>query len=387
MPGFAPSDRLKKLPPYLFAEFERKRAALAQAGRDIINLGIGDPDQAPPKLLLDRMTSVLGEPLVHQYSPSQGIEEFRSAVCRWMKKRYGVALENRDVCMGIGSKELIAHMPLALTNPGDVVLLPEPGYPPYRSGTVFALAEPYVLPLRKANGFLPDLDAVPRDVANRARILYVNYPNNPTGAVATRDFYKRCVEFAQRYGAVVVSDEAYAELYYEQPPVSFLEVPGAKDVGVAVHSMTKTFSMAGWRMAWVCGNPQIVETLRSFKANVDSGQFMGFQKAVAAVLDHGTDDMMAIRDMYRKRRDVFVDGLNKLGWNVPKPPATFYVWFEVPQRGVSSMEFAERALEQANVIILPGAGFGAAAEGFLRVALTVPEDRLREAVERLGKLR
>jgi LL-diaminopimelate aminotransferase len=384
--AFAPSERLKKLPPYLFAEFERKRAALEKQGKDIVNLGIGDPDQAPPRLLLDTMIAHLNDNLIHQYSSSQGTEEFRSAVASFMKTRYGVDLQNKEICMGIGSKELIAHMPLALTNPGDVVLCPEPGYPPYRSGTIFALCEPHVMPLKASNGFLPDLDAVPADVAKRAKILYVNYPNNPTGATATLDFYKKCVAFAQKHGLIVVSDEAYAELYYEEAPHSFLEVPGARDVGVAVHSMTKTFSMAGWRMAWVCGNAEVVEILRGFKANCDSGQFMGFQKAVAKVLTEGTGDMASIRAMYRRRRDIFVEGTKKLGWDVAAPKAGLYIWYPVPRKGATSMQFAEAALE-AGVIMLPGSGFGAAAEGYMRVALTVTEERLHEAVKRLATIK
>lgn len=386
MPRFVPSDRLQRLPPYLFAEFERKRAALEKAGKDIINLGIGDPDQPPPRLLTDRLIEVMNEPGIHQYSSTHGTEEFRSSVSRWFKKRYNVALEPKEVCLGVGSKELIAHAPLALTNPGDVVLVPEPGYPPYRSGSVFALCEPYVMPLRKSNGFLPDLDAIPDDVASRAKILYVNYPNNPTGATATRDFYSKCVAFARKHGTIVVSDEAYAELYYEEAPPSFLETPGAKEVGVAVHSMTKTFSMAGWRVAWVAGNAEVVEILRGFKANCDSGQFMAFQKAVATVLDKGEGDMKAIREMYRKRRDAFVGGLRGLGWEVPSPRAAFYVWFDVPEKGLGSMAFADRVLDRAGVIMLPGVGFGAQAEGFMRVALTVTEERLKEAVQRLKKL-
>jgi LL-diaminopimelate aminotransferase len=387
MAKFARSERLNRLPPYLFAEFERKRAALEKQGRDIVNLGIGDPDQSPPKLLLDTMIATLGEPGMHQYSSSQGTDEFRAAVAAFMKKRYAVPLDVKEICLGVGSKELIAHLPLALTNPGDVVLCPEPGYPPYRSGTIFALAEPFVMPLSKKNGFLPDLDAIPKDVANRARILYVNYPNNPTGATAGLDFYKRCVDFANRHNCLVVSDEAYAELYYEEAPHSFLEVPGAKEVGIAVHSMTKTFSMAGWRVAWACGHAEVVETIRGFKANCDSGQFMGFQKAVAKVLSEGTGDMKKIRDMYQRRRDLFVDGCRKLGWDVPSPKAGLYIWFEVPKKGLPSMDFANRVLEEAGVIMLPGSGFGQAAEGFLRVALTVTEDRIREAVSRLGKLK
>ena len=385
--GIAPSGRLKKLPPYLFAEFERKRAVLEKQGKDIVNLGIGDPDQSPPKLLLDTMIATLGEPGMHQYSSSQGTDEFRAAVGGFMKKRYGLALEPKEICLGVGSKELIAHLPLALTNPGDVVLCPEPGYPPYRSGTIFALAEPHVMPLSKKNGFLPDLDAIPKDVAARAKILYVNYPNNPTGATATPDFYTKCVAFANRHGCLVVSDEAYAELYYEEAPHSFLEVPGAKEVGIAVHSMTKTFSMAGWRVAWACGNADVVETIRGFKANCDSGQFMGFQRAVAKVLTEGTGDMKKIRDMYQRRRDLFVDGCRKIGWDVVSPKAGLYIWFDVPKKGMPSMDFANRVLDEANVIMLPGSGFGQAAEGFMRVALTVTEGRIQEAVRRLGKLK
>lgn len=385
--GHPPSDRLRRLPPYLFAEFERKRAAMEKQGKDIVNLGIGDPDTNPPKLLLDTLVQHLNEPFLHQYSPSQGTEEFRKAVSSFFQKRYGVELALNEICLGVGSKELIAHMPLALTNPGDAILLPEPGYPPYRSGAIFALCEPYVMPLKPEHGFLPDLDAIPADIAKRARILYVNYPNNPTGAVAPVDFYRKCVEFARRYGTIIVSDEAYAELYYEEAPHSFLEVPGAKEVGVAVHSMTKTFSMAGWRVAWVCGNAEIVEILRGFKANCDSGQFMGFQKAVAAVLEKGTGDMKSIREMYRARRDTFVIGLRELGWDVPSPKAGLYIWFPVPKKGMTSMEFASKVLEEGNVIVLPGSGFGAYAEGFVRVALTVPEDRVREAVARIQKLK
>jgi LL-diaminopimelate aminotransferase len=383
---FPPSDRMRRLPPYLFAEFERKRAALEKAGKDIINLGIGDPDQPPPRLLTDRLVEVLHEPGIHQYSSTQGTDEFRAAVCRWHKRRYNVALEPKEVCLGIGSKELIAHMPLALTNPGDVILVPEPGYPPYRSGSVFALCEPVVMPLKKSNGFLPDLDAIPPDVAARAKILYVNYPNNPTGATATREFYAKCVAFAKKHGTIVVSDEAYAELYYEEAPPSFLEVPGAKEVGVVVHSMTKTFSMAGWRVAWVAGNAEIVEHLRGFKANCDSGQFMAFQRAVATVLDRGEGDMKTVREMYRRRRDIFVEGTRALGWEVPSPRAGLYVWFDVPEKGLDSMKFADRVLDRVGVIMLPGVGFGAFAEGFMRVALTVTEERLKEAVDRLKKL-
>lgn len=382
-----PSDRLRRLPPYLFAEMERKKRVLLEQGKDLIDLGIGDPDQPPPQRLLRSLVDHLGDEGIHRYSSTAGTDEFRDAVAGWFERRYGVRVERNEVCLAVGSKELIAHTPLALTNPGDVVLLPEPGYPPYRSGAIFALCEPVVMRLRRERGFLPDLDAIPADVARRARILYVNYPNNPTGAVATPEFYERCVAFARKHDVLVVSDVAYGELYYDDRdrPASFLATPGAKEVGIEVHSMTKTFNMAGWRVAWVAGNAKAVDLLRGFKANCDSGQYMGFQKATADVLRHGAEEMRGIREMYRRRRDVLVEGLRKNGWDVPPVRATFYVWCPVPG-GVSSMEFTERLLERAGVAVTPGIGFGEAGEGFLRFALTVTEERLREAVDRISRM-
>ena len=385
--NFRRSSRLDKLPPYIFAEMEKKKRELEAKGKDIINLGIGDPDQPPPELVINKLVVSLHDDGIHQYAATQGIDEFRYAVARWMEKRYNVKLDpQKEVLHGIGSKEVIAHLPLALTEPGDVILIPEPGYPPYRSGTIFALAEPYAMPLKRENNFLPDLLSIPEDIAKKAKVIFVNYPNNPTGATATKDFYKRLVAFANKYNIIVVSDAAYAELYYEEKPISFLEIDGAKDVGIEVHSMTKTFSMAGWRMAWACGNSQILETLRGLKANLDSGQFMALQKAATAGLTTGESEMSAIRDMYRRRRDVLVSGLRKLRWDVSLPKATFYVWFPVPTK-MGSMEFANFLLEWGNVVVTPGAGFGKYGEGFIRIALTVTEERLQEAVERITKLR
>ncbi|OHB69580.1 MAG: LL-diaminopimelate aminotransferase, partial [Planctomycetes bacterium RBG_16_43_13] len=293
--NFRRSSRLDKLPPYIFAEMEKKKRELEAKGKDIINLGIGDPDQPPPELVINKLVASLYDDGIHQYATTQGIDEFRYAVARWMEKRYNVKLDpQKEVLHGIGSKEVIAHLPLALTEPGDVILIPEPGYPPYRSGTIFALAEPYAMPLKRENNFLPDLSSIPEDIAKKAKVIFVNYPNNPTGATATKDFYKRLVAFANKYNIIVVSDAAYAELYYEEKPISFLEIDGAKDVGIEVHSMTKTFSMAGWRMAWACGNSQILETLRGLKANLDSGQFMALQKAATAGLTTGESEMSAI---------------------------------------------------------------------------------------------
>ena len=330
------------------------------------------------------MTAHLTDAGVHQYSSSKGIAEFRRAAAGWIERSSGVKLDaEKQILLGVGSKEMIGHMPLAFTEPGDVVLIPEPGYPPYRSGSVFALCEPYVMPLRADRGFLPDLGAVPADVARRAKLIFVNYPNNPTGAVATRAFYEELARFAREYGILVVSDAAYIDLYYEERPISFLEV--APDAGIEVYSMTKGFSMAGWRVAWAAGRADALETLRGFKANVDSGQFMVLQKACADALADGGRLVAANRKLYRERRDVVVGGLRGLGWEAPSPAASIYVWFPTPG-GVPSMEFADRALQKAGVVLTPGIGFGAHAEGYLRIALTQDAARLREAVERLSAL-
>ncbi|OHB77789.1 MAG: LL-diaminopimelate aminotransferase [Planctomycetes bacterium RBG_16_59_8] len=381
------SQRLDRLPPYLFAEMERKKKALQAQGKDIINLGIGDPDQPPPKAVLDKLTSALHDGGIHQYSPTTGTDEFRQGIAAWMKSRFDVTLDPpKEILLGVGSKEMIAHLPLAFTNPGDVVLFPEPGYPPYRSGTIFALCEPHVMPLTAKNRFLPDLAAVPESVWKRAKIVYVNYPNNPTGTSATPEFYAELVGYAKRYGVIVVSDAAYAELYYEKRPVSFLETKGARDVGIEVHSMTKTFNMAGWRVAWAAGNAELIETLRGLKANFDSGQFMALQKTATFALNECGKEMGAIREMYRRRRDVMVRGLRDLGWEIPMPESTFYLWFPVPFK-TSSMLFADLLLEKANVVVTPGSGFGTHGEGYARIALTVTEDRLAEAVRRIAQVK
>ncbi len=380
---WGPSDRLNRLPPYLFAELEKKQQVLRKEGKDIVNLGIGDPDQPAPQIIVNSLIDHLYEEDIHLYSSSKGITEFREGIAKWMKRKYNAELDSeKEILLGIGSKELIAHTPLALTNPGDVVLMPDPGYPPYRSGTIFALAEPYTFPLRKGNKFLPDLDSIPKDVAERAKIIFINYPNNPTGATATIDFFKKLVDFAHEYDILVIQDAAYIELYYEQAQPSFLSVPGAKEVGIEVHSMTKTFNMAGWRVAWACGNANAIETLRSFKANCDSGQFKAIQKATAHVLQSADREMQEIRSMYRTRRDIMVSGLKEIGWQIEPPKATFYIWFDVP-KGYTSGQYCDYLLQRANVVVTPGNGFGSHGEGFARIALTTTPDRLRLALERL----
>ncbi len=381
------SSRLDRLPPYLFAEVERKRRELVAQGKDVVNLGIGDPDQPAPALLQEAVKAALAEPLIHQYSPTEGTAEFRAAVARFHKRRHGVTLDPaKEVLLAIGSKEIIAHLPLAFTEPGDVVLIPEPGYPPYRSGTLFALAEPHILPLAEERGFLPDLGAIPESVAKRAKVLFLNYPNNPTGALAPDAFWKDAIAFCRKHGILLVSDNAYAEMYYEKRARSILEFEGAREVAIEFHSLSKTFNATGWRIAWGIGNAEALEHLRNLKTNLDSGQFMVLQKAAARALDEGDATTDAIRAMYRKRRDLLCDGLTKAGWKVPRPEATFYVWFK-PPAAVDAMTFCTRVLEQAHVVLTPGVGFGQAGAPYVRISLTTSEDRLLEAVKRLTQIK
>jgi LL-diaminopimelate aminotransferase len=385
---FKRSERLDKLPPYLFAEMERKKAELVAAGKDIINLGIGDPDQNPPDILLDALRDCLDEPRIHQYSSSQGSDYFREGVARWMNKRYGVSLDPKtEITLLVGAKEGVAHLPLAVTNPGDVVMFTEPGYPAYRSGTVFASAEPYELPLTVDNNFFPDFSTVPAEILDRAKLLFINYPNNPTGQMATKEFFEEVVALAKKHDFIVCHDAAYNEIWFDEnnKPISFLEIEGARDVGIEYHSMTKTFNMAGWRIAWACGHPEVIEALRGLRANYDSGQHMAMQKATVKVLDDGDVAMKSVRDLYQSRRDVLAEGLRNAGWDVTVPDATLYIW-TAPPEGYSAMEFASYLLEEAAVVVTPGVGFGPSGDGFVRFALTVTEDRLREAVGRIAEL-
>jgi LL-diaminopimelate aminotransferase len=291
-----------------------------------------------------------------------------------------------EVLPTIGSKEAIAHFPLAVLNPGDVALVPEPGYPPYRSGAVFAGASVHLMPLQAANGFLPDLDAIPAGVLSRAKLITVNYPNNPTAAVATRAFYEKLVTFAKKHRLMVASDAAYTEVYFDERPMSFLEVPGAKDVGIEFHSLSKTFNMTGWRVAFAVGNRSLVAHLGQLKTNLDSGIFQAIQYAGVKALERSEEVAAGLLPMYRARRDALVRGLNAAGWKVTPPRATFYVWIPTPA-GHRSTDVAARLLEEADIVVTPGIGFGPSGEGFVRAALTVDEKRIREAVARIAKLK
>jgi len=384
---FVKAERLQKLPPYLFAEIDRKKKAAIAAGRDIINLGVGDPDKPTPEPIIKSLQSAVEVAPYHQYALDQGAPELRQSIASFMQKRYGVTLDPvTEILPTIGSKEAIAHFPFAVLNPGDFSLVPDPCYPVYRSSTMFAGGEVYSMPLEAKNGFKPDLDSIPEEIWKRARILFLNYPNNPTGAVADLAFFEKVVALAKKHDVVVAQDAAYNEMYFETPPPSILQVPGARDVSVEFHSLSKTFNMTGWRVGFAVGSAPIVAALGQIKANTDSGIFTAIQMAAKTALDEYETLTPPIRELYRERRDAFVGGLRKLGWDVPLQGATFYVWIPCPA-GINSMDLCARLLEEANIVTTPGVGFGPSAEGFVRVSLTVDTPRLLEAVDRISKLK
>jgi len=385
--NFDYSDKLKKLPPYLFVEIDRKKKAAIERGVDIISLGVGDPDQPTPAHIVKAGQEALAKPANHQYPFGAGTRPFRQAVAKWYKSRFNVELNpETEICSLLGSKEGIGHFPLGFINPGDVVLIPEPGYPVYNAGTIFSGGTPYFMPLLEGNGFLPDLDAIPEDIRSKARIIFINYPNNPTAATADIVFYGKVVQFAKKHHIIVAHDAAYSEMYYGSKPMSFLEVPGAKEVGVEFHSLSKTYNMTGWRVGWVCGNSEIVKGLETVKDNYDSGVFGAVQDAAVAALEGPQDCVENMRNLYRARRDALVDGLIKLGWNVRKPEATFYVWAHTP-RGYSSQDTVAKLLDEAGVVCTPGNGLGRSGEGFVRFALTVDVPRINQALEMIAKIK
>ena len=384
---FVKAERLQKLPPYLFAEIDRKKKAAIAAGRDVINLGVGDPDKPTPSPIIHSLQHSVENASFHQYALDQGAPELRQSIANFCHRRYGLTLDpTSEILPTIGSKEAIAHFPFAVLNPGDVSLVPDPCYPVYRSSTMFAGGEVYTMPLEAKHGFKPDLDAIPEEIWKRARLLFLNYPHNPTGATADLAFFERVVELAHQHNVVVAQDAAYNEMYFETPPPSILQVPGAREVSVEFHSLSKTFNMTGWRVGFAIGSAPIVAALGQIKANTDSGIFTAIQMAAKTALDEYETITPAIRSLYKDRRDAFVGGLNKLGWNVPLQGATFYVWIPCPA-GISSMDLCARLLEEANIVTTPGVGFGPSAEGFIRVSLTVDTPRLLEAVERISKLK
>ncbi len=378
------AERLKLLPPYLFAEIDRMKAEAARTGLDIISFGIGDPDLPTPPHIVEALDKGAQDFKNHQYPSYEGMLSFRRAVADWYGKRFGVNLDpENEVLSLIGSKEGIAHISLAFINPGDVAIIPDPAYPVYHAGVVFAGGEVVSMPLEAENGFLPDLEGLKRNVLKRAKLLFLNYPNNPTAAVATESFFSEAVEFAREHEVILVHDAAYSEMFFDGIQTrSILQTPGAKDVAVEFHSVSKTYNMTGWRVGFVVGNREVLAGLGAVKTNIDSGVFQAVQEAAIAALTGDQVCVEQMRSTYEKRRDHLVDGLQSLGLEAQKPSATFYVWFPVPEK-YSSIEFTAHILKETGVVVTPGNGFGDSGEGFVRMTLTQTEDRIQEAVERI----
>ena len=380
------AQRIKTIPPYLFAEIDKKKEEAIKRGVDIINLGIGDPDQPTPTNIIEKLRESVKDPKTHDYPPYAGTAEFRQAVALWYKNRFGVDLDSDNEVMAlIGSKEGIAHIFLAFIDPGDFSLIPDPAYPVYKTGTLFANGFPYIMPLLEENNFLPDLEEIDEDIAQKAKLMFINYPNNPTAAVANKDFFEKVVKFAKKYDILVCHDFAYSEMTFDNYKASsFLEVDGAKDIGIEFHSLSKTYNMTGWRLGFVVGNKEAISALSIIKTNIDSGVFKAIQEAGIEALTGPQDNIERMNKIYIGRRNVVINGLNKLGWNLKPTKATFYIWIPTLNK-MNSMEFSNLLLGKTGIIVTPGIGYGEYGEGYVRIALTVDEKRLEEAIERLKK--
>jgi len=380
---FEKTERLKRLPPYLFKEIDRKKEEIMAKGVDIIDLGVGDPDLPTPAHIIEAMKKASEVPTNHRYPSYSGMNDFKYAVAEWYKNRFGVDLapENEVVSL-IGSKEGIAHLPLAFINPGDVAMVPTPAYPVYHTATLFAGGESFFMPLVSENRFLPDLDSIPSQVADRAKLMFINYPNNPTAAVADLEFFDRVVEFANKNRILICHDAAYTEMAFDgyQPP-SFMEADGGKGVGIEFHSLSKTYNMTGWRIGFAVGNREAIDGLGAIKSNIDSGVFQAVQVAGIEALRNEQSCVRDMKEIYTRRRDLMVNGLREAGFELESPKATFYLWIRVP-KGYTSANLATRLLEKG-VVVTPGNGFGEPGEGYIRMALTQKRDRLAEAIERI----
>lgn len=378
------AKRVESLPPYVFAELDRKIGKKRAAGIDLISLGIGDPDTPTPRHIVEALREAALDPATHQYPSYYGMPELRQAIAGWIRERFGVDLDpDAEVQPLIGSKEGIAHLPVAVVDPGDEVLVPDPGYPVFGIGTLLAGGVAVPVPLTAERRFLPDLSATP--ISKATKVLWLNYPSNPTAAVAELSFFEDAVAFAKKHDLLIAHDAAYSELTYDGfTAPSILQVPGGKDVAVEFGSLSKTYNMTGWRVGWVTGNPQVVRALATVKTNIDSGIFNAVQRAAIAALTGPQEVIDELRAVYQKRRDLVVGTLNSLGWDLEPPRGSIYVW--LPTRdGMSSAEFCELLLEQARVVLSPGSGYGAGGEGYARISLTVPDDRLAEAMARISE--
>lgn len=381
------ASRVKSLPPYLFAAIDKMKQEARAKGVDLIDMSIGDPDLPTPFHIVEAMKKAVENPEHHRYPSYEGMFSFRQGVSEWYKRRFNVSLDPADEVLSlIGSKEGIGHVPLAFVEPGDTVLVPSPGYPVYPVSALFAGGESFIMPLTEENSFLPDLKAIPESALKRARLMFINYPNNPTSAVAPKGFFEEVISLAVKHNIIVCHDAAYSEIYFDgKRPQSFMEIEGAKSVGIEFHSLSKTYNMTGWRIGFAVGNKEVLAGLGKIKSNLDSGVFQAVQEAGIVAL--ATDDKLlsGIRNTYQERRDVLYEGLKAIGIELTKPMASFYLWAKVP-RAFDSSGFAAHMLEKAGVLATPGNGFGAPGEGYVRFALTVPVGRIQEAVARIRKI-
>ncbi len=378
------AERLKNLPPYLFDAIDRAKQAKRISGGELIDLSIGDPDRPTFAPIVEALKQASADPQNHQYPPYQGILELRQAIAQWFTQRFGPSLDpEREIVILIGSKEGIAHVPLAFVNPGEIVLIPSPGYPVYYSSTIFAGGRPEVMPLWSSNNFLPDLSDIHCSLLDKAKIIFLNYPNNPTGAIAPLSFFEEVVAFAHKYNIIICHDNAYSEIFFNnQRQPSILEVDGAKEVTIEFHSFSKTYNMTGWRIGFAVGGANILKNLLKVKTHVDSGCFVAIQKAAICALKDCQHEVEKMRQLYQKRMAVLVNGLKASSWEATSSAATFYLWSPLSNNR-KSIPYAMELLQKSGVVITPGVGFGEQGEGYVRMALTVEEDKLREALERI----
>jgi LL-diaminopimelate aminotransferase len=381
------AKRIEKLPPYLFAEIDRKVAEARARGADIISFGVGDPDLPTPPHVVDALTRAAADPATHRYPSYTGMPAFRESIAGWYERRFGVSLDpHEEVQPLVGSKEGIFHLPVAFIDPGDVALIPDPGYPVYETGTILSHGEAVLMPLTPKNGFVPDLDALPAETVERARVLWLNYPSNPTAACADLSVFQRAVDFCRAHDLLLAHDAAYTEITFDgYVAPSVLQANGAKECAVEFHSLSKTYNMTGWRIGWVAGAPAAIEALKRLKTNIDSGIFDAVQHAGIAAIDGPQDYLESCVDTYRRRRDLLCDGLRSMGVAVEPPRGSIYVWVPVPD-GHSSESFTELLLNEAAIVVAPGNGYGPSGQGFVRFSLTLADDRLEEGVERLRKV-
>jgi LL-diaminopimelate aminotransferase len=380
------SKRVENLPPYLFVGISRKIAERKARGEDVVSFGIGDPDIPTPSHIIERLCKEAHEPANQRYPESEGLPELRQAIAKWYEKRFGVSLDpEKEVAPLIGSKEGIAHIALCLLNPGDTALITDPGYPVYSIGTNLVGGRPYYLAISPKNNYLPDLERIPGKFLQKAKVLWLNYPNNPTGAIADLQFFNKAVEFAKKYNICICHDGPYSEVAFDgYTPVSFLQAKGAKEVGIEFHSLSKTYNMTGWRIGMAVGNAAVINALKTMKSNLDSGIPQAIQYAAMEALNGPQDCIKEHNDIYQRRRDLIVDTLNKMGLEVKPPKASLYIWAKVPD-GFTSVEFANDLLDKAGVVVTPGIGYGRNGEGYVRLSLTIPDVSLYKGLSRMAQ--